>query len=47
VERVGDIGPALVKGLALAREGALCVIDARVAPGYDADMSGAPAAQRR
>jgi thiamine pyrophosphate-dependent acetolactate synthase large subunit-like protein len=36
-----DIGPAIAKGLALAREGAVCVVDARVAPGYDAEMSGA------
>jgi thiamine pyrophosphate-dependent acetolactate synthase large subunit-like protein len=45
ITHVGDIGPAIAKGLGLVREGAVCVIDARVAPGYDAEMSGA--AQRK
>ncbi len=43
VTRAQDLGPALARGLAAARGGKVCVIDARVAPGYDANMSGAPA----
>jgi thiamine pyrophosphate-dependent acetolactate synthase large subunit-like protein len=35
VDRVADVLPAIEKGLALAREGRICVIDARVLPGYD------------
>jgi thiamine pyrophosphate-dependent acetolactate synthase large subunit-like protein len=37
------LGPALARGLGLVREGGVCVIDARVVPGYDSEMSGAPA----
>jgi thiamine pyrophosphate-dependent acetolactate synthase large subunit-like protein len=47
IERVADLGPALDKGLALVREGAVCVIDARVAPGYESDAGAASAAARR
>jgi len=35
VDKVEDVLPAIEKGLALAREGKPCVIDARVMPGYD------------
>ncbi|MBL8379390.1 MAG: thiamine pyrophosphate-binding protein [Burkholderiales bacterium] len=49
ITRAGDLGPALRAALDLARKGRACVVDARVAPGYDANMSGAPpaAAQTR
>jgi thiamine pyrophosphate-dependent acetolactate synthase large subunit-like protein len=46
VTRVADVGAAIAKGLALVREGAVCVIDARVAPGYDSDPSAASSAAR-
>jgi thiamine pyrophosphate-dependent acetolactate synthase large subunit-like protein len=35
VDKVPDVLPAIEKGLALAREGKVVVIDARVLPGYD------------
>ncbi|MBL8382174.1 MAG: thiamine pyrophosphate-binding protein [Burkholderiales bacterium] len=50
VDDARELGPAIAEGLAAARAGRACVIDARVAPGYDANMSGAPpsaASQKR
>ncbi len=48
VTRVADVRPAIEKGLELARAGKVAVIDARVLPGYDANISGAaPAAHKR
>lgn len=45
VTRLADVQPAVEKGLALARAGKVAVIDVRVLPGYDANISGAaPAA---
>src|SRR5262245_37909953 len=41
VARPADVGPAIAKGLGLVREGAVCVIDARVVPGYDNETSSA------
>ena len=35
VDKVTDVLPAIEKGLAIARGGNVCVIDARVLPGYD------------
>ena len=43
IRRAQDLGPAIKQGLAEAAAGRVCVIDAWVAPGYDANMSGAPA----
>ena len=37
VERVADVQDAVNRGIATVREGNVCVIDMRVAPGYDAD----------
>ena len=37
VERPEEIGPALRSGIATVEAGGVCVIDARVAPGYDAE----------
>jgi thiamine pyrophosphate-dependent acetolactate synthase large subunit-like protein len=48
VTRAADVRPAIEKGLGLARAGKVAVIDARVLPGYDANISGAaPAAHKR
>ena len=44
IRRAQDLGPAMREALALARAGKTCVIDAWVAPGYDANMSGATTA---
>jgi thiamine pyrophosphate-dependent acetolactate synthase large subunit-like protein len=37
VARPEDVRPAIEKGVAIARNGGVCVIDARVLPGYDAE----------
>ena len=47
VTRVADLAGAVREGLAAARGGAICVVDVRVLPGYDANMSGAQASQKR
>ena len=41
VRRAQDLAAAITQGLALVRAGKVCVIDACVEPGYDANMSGA------
>ncbi|HEU5319951.1 MAG TPA: thiamine pyrophosphate-dependent enzyme, partial [Methylomirabilota bacterium] len=46
VTRAADLDPAIARGLALVREGAVCVIDARVAPGYGAETSGVAGGRR-
>jgi thiamine pyrophosphate-dependent acetolactate synthase large subunit-like protein len=46
VTRPDDVGPAIAKGLAAVQQGAVCVIDARVLPGYGVEMSGAPSPRR-
>jgi thiamine pyrophosphate-dependent acetolactate synthase large subunit-like protein len=47
VTRLAELAPAVEKGLRLARDGAVCVVDVRVAPGYDTNMSGSGASQKR
>lgn len=48
VTRVAEVRPAIERGLEAARRGRVAVIDARVLPGYDANISGAaPAAHKR
>jgi len=49
VTRAQDLRGAIEQAIAQMRAGKVCVIDARVAPGYDANMSGGPtaAAQKR
>jgi len=37
VTRPEDVRPAIEKGVEIVRNGGVCVIDARVLPGYDAD----------
>ena len=37
---------AIAEGVRLVQQGEVCVIDARVRPGYDADISGERAARR-
>jgi len=46
VTRPADVGPAIARGLAAVRQGAVCVIDARVLPGYGVEMSGSPSPRR-
>jgi thiamine pyrophosphate-dependent acetolactate synthase large subunit-like protein len=47
VTQLAELGPAIEKGLRLAQGGAVCVVDVRVAPGYDSNMSGSGASQKR
>ncbi|HVL34973.1 MAG TPA: thiamine pyrophosphate-dependent enzyme [Burkholderiales bacterium] len=48
VAKLDEVQPAIERGLALARDGKVVVIDARVLPGYDANLSGAvPTAHKR
>ena len=47
VTQLAELGPAVAKGLRLAQGGAVCVVDVRVAPGYDSNMSGSGASQKR
>ena len=37
VARVAEVQPALEQGIQAVRAGQVCVIDARVLPGYDAE----------
>jgi len=47
VTQVAELASAIEKGLRLARMGAVCVVDVRVAPGYDTNVSGSGASQKR
>ena len=43
VKQLAELKPAIEQGLKAVKGGAVCVIDVRVLPGYDAPMAGAPA----
>ncbi|HTM59761.1 MAG TPA: thiamine pyrophosphate-binding protein [Burkholderiales bacterium] len=43
VKQLSELKPAIEQGLKAVKGGAVCVIDVRVLPGYDAPMAGAPA----
>jgi thiamine pyrophosphate-dependent acetolactate synthase large subunit-like protein len=47
VTQVAELLPAIEKGLRLVQDGAVCVVDVRVAPGYDTNMAGSGASQKR
>jgi len=47
VKQVGELKPSLEKAIKLVKGGAVCVVDVRVVPGYDAPMSGAATPARR
>jgi len=47
VKTVGELKPAIEKGLRAVKSGSVCVIDIRVLPGYDTNMSGAAPPARR
>lgn len=40
ITEMAGVASAIAEGLAAVRAGKVCVIDVRVAPGYDADLSG-------
>ncbi len=47
VTKVADLRPAIENGIETVRHGGVCVVDVRVMPGYDSNMSGAPARHQR
>jgi len=47
VAKASELKPAIEKGIQSARTGAVCVVDVRVAPGYDTHMGGSGASQKR
>ena len=47
VTQVADLKPAIDKAIQAVKAGAICVMDVRVAPGYDTNMSGSSASQKR
>ena len=48
VTKVADVQPAIERGLEAARAGKVAVVDARVLPGYDTNLSvGAAASHKR
>ena len=46
VKQLSELKAAVEQGIAAVRAGAVCVIDVRVLPGYDTNMSGASAQKR-
>ena len=47
VTKLDELGPAMVRGLRAAREGAVCVVDVRIVAGYDNKLSGTRPAERQ
>ena len=47
VKSMGELQATIEKAMQSVRNGAVCVVDVRVVPGYDTNMSGAPAAASR
>jgi thiamine pyrophosphate-dependent acetolactate synthase large subunit-like protein len=47
VKTSNELVPAMQKAIQAVRDGKVCVVDVRVVPGYDTNMSGAPAAAAR
>ncbi len=47
VDKAEDLPTAIERGLAAVLAGKVCVVDVRVLPGYDTNMSGSQASQKR
>jgi thiamine pyrophosphate-dependent acetolactate synthase large subunit-like protein len=47
VQRAEDIAPAIAKGIEAVKNGAVCVVDVRVLPGYDTALGGSASGQKR
>ena len=47
VKRAEDIAPAIAKGIEAVKNGAVCVVDVRVLPGYDTALGGSASGQKR
>lgn len=47
IARIEELAPAIERGVRLAQGGAVCVVDVRVLPGYDTNLSGSQSAHKR
>jgi thiamine pyrophosphate-dependent acetolactate synthase large subunit-like protein len=47
VTRAEEIAPAIARGIEAVKRGAVCVVDVRVLPGYDANPSGGASSHKR
>src|SRR5687768_4222770 len=47
VKNLNELNSSLKEAIKKVKGGAVCVVDVRVVPGYDSNMSGAPASARR
>jgi hypothetical protein len=47
VTKAAELRPAIEQGIRATQNGMVCVVDVRVAPGYDTNLSGSVASQKR
>ncbi len=47
ITKAAELRPAIEKGIQSVHGGAVCVVDVRVAPGYDTNLSASSASQKR
>jgi thiamine pyrophosphate-dependent acetolactate synthase large subunit-like protein len=47
IAKAAELRPAIEKGIQAVRGGTVCVVDVRVAPGYDTNLSASSASQKR
>ncbi|MCG6877510.1 MAG: thiamine pyrophosphate-dependent enzyme, partial [Betaproteobacteria bacterium] len=47
VARIEELLPAVERGVRIAQGGTVCVVDVRVLPGYDSNLSGSQSAHKR
>jgi thiamine pyrophosphate-dependent acetolactate synthase large subunit-like protein len=47
IARIEELAPAIERGVRFAQGGAVCVVDVRVLPGYDTNLSGSQSAHKR
>jgi thiamine pyrophosphate-dependent acetolactate synthase large subunit-like protein len=47
VTKAAELKPAIERGIKAVQAGAVCVVDVRVQPGYDTNMTGSSASQKR
>jgi thiamine pyrophosphate-dependent acetolactate synthase large subunit-like protein len=47
VKNLSDLKSSIEEAIEHVKNGAVCVVDVRVVPGYDSNMSGAPTSARR
>ena len=47
ITKAAELRPAIEKGIQSVRGGAVCVVDVRVAPGYDTNLSASSASHKR